>query len=457
MTDTVPPSSDTSGEENVAANVRPQPDPATRVLTGEDQISWNPNMPVPAGIFVENLRRRGIDQLEFTIPHREHTLRGFFSLDRFRKQQPRVATITFAEDHTLFVIPATRGSKPEETLVERKEITGIHMRSRGPLMGSLLQILIGETELTVGAGLPKPALNWLRDRLLLETAGLVSRPVFNIGRRVTRKTSNPDDDFYTFWPVGPNRLLSLFLDETPEQAKLLRTSIENEDWELAASQCHWFKSGTAAVGAAQLSELCQRIEIKVVTRDYADIETLLGHFDRELERVTGTLCNIVNGDPADGAPERSDPSGRGRSVAPDLKGAKILLVEDSLVNQEVACLSLDDAGCDTTIASDGEAAIEWFGKDSFDLILMDCQMPGVDGFEATRIIREIESINLLPRTPIIALTANALKDDRNACLSAGMNDYLSKPYEEQEIFELLLKWLQHIAYKDDQEQSVPAE
>ncbi|MGI9406297.1 MAG: response regulator, partial [Hyphomicrobiaceae bacterium] len=410
-----------------------------RLLTGEDQISWTPDTPVPSGIAVENMRRRGIDQLQITIPHSETRVHAILGLG---KKTPRTATITFAEDLMQLIIPARRGTQSVETVVERKDIGAVRIHNEGLVLGSSLQISVGDETFNLGTGLPAASLAWLRERVLLETAGLVSKPLFNVGRRLTRKTSNPDDDFYKSWPSGPNRLLSLFLQETPEQVRLLEDSIQNSDWEAAAKQCHWLKSSSAAVGAAQLSELCQRMEINIVTRDYSQIESLHVHLGQELQRVSDTLRGIVNGEPeAQPADASQDAHTKNQNHASELQGVKILLVEDSLVNQEVACCSLDDAGCNTTVASNGEAAIELFDKETFDLILMDCQMPGIDGFEATRTLRNIESLKLLSRTPIIALTANALKDDHKTCLAAGMNDYLSKPYQEHELLEMIIKWL----------------
>jgi len=434
-------------------NALRETDQAT-LLSGEDQIGWNPNTPVPDGVVVENMRRRGIDQLEITIPHPEARLRTMLRLGVFGKRKQRTATITFAEDHMRVLIPKRFVSQSIETIVLRKDIEAVRICKDHDSFGNSLRISVGGKNLRIGAGLPASTLDWLRERMLLEAAGLVSRPLFNVGRRITRRTSNPDDDFYHSWPSGPNRLISLFLQETPEQVSQLELALDNSDWESAATHCHWLKSSSAAVGAAQLSELCQRMEINIVTGDFSQIESLHVHFGREMEQVTDALTRIVNGEP-DNRPvvvPLNAPS-PGGSRAAGLNGARILLVEDSLVNQEVACSTLEEAGCVTTVASNGEAAIELYNTESFDLILMDCQMPGVDGFEATRAIRNIESLKLLPRTPIIALTANALKDDRGTCLAAGMNDYLSKPYEEHEIFDMLRKWLPESAPGAEQPQA----
>ena len=106
---------------------------------------------------------------------------------------------------------------------------------------------------------------------------------------------------------------------------------------------------------------------------------------------------------------------------------RILLVEDGFVNQRVASLMLESRGHQVTIVGNGALAVEYFEKGIYDLILMDIQMPKMDGLEATRRIRHCESSN--QHIPIIAMTAHAMPEDRQKCLDAGMDDYLSKPLQ----------------------------
>ena len=121
-----------------------------------------------------------------------------------------------------------------------------------------------------------------------------------------------------------------------------------------------------------------------------------------------------------------------------LRGKQVLLVEDNLVNQMVAEEILRDAGMAVTIANHGLEAVEQVAARSFDAVLMDIQMPQMDGYEATRVIRKTHSAVDLP---IIAMTANAMKGDREEALEAGMNDYLSKPVEVEKLHQKLLYWL----------------
>ena len=117
----------------------------------------------------------------------------------------------------------------------------------------------------------------------------------------------------------------------------------------------------------------------------------------------------------------------------------VLLAEDNRVNQKVATLLLEKIGCRVTIANDGREAVEVARHQEFDVILMDCQMPNISGFEATQVIRSREE-PARRRVPIIAMTANAMKGDREKCLEAGMDDYLSKPVRQDELFTMLQRW-----------------
>jgi two-component system sensor histidine kinase/response regulator len=114
---------------------------------------------------------------------------------------------------------------------------------------------------------------------------------------------------------------------------------------------------------------------------------------------------------------------------------RVLLAEDNLANQRVTRAQLQRLGCDVDVVGGGREAVAAVSRRRYDVVLMDCQMPGVDGFAATREIREREGG--AAGVPIVALTANALRGDRERCLAAGMDDYLAKPAELASLREVL--------------------
>jgi signal transduction histidine kinase/CheY-like chemotaxis protein len=114
----------------------------------------------------------------------------------------------------------------------------------------------------------------------------------------------------------------------------------------------------------------------------------------------------------------------------------VLLVEDNLLNQKLASFILKKIGCEAEIAANGVEALEMIGKQNYDLVLMDIQMPIMDGLQASMAIRKELHLDI----PIIALTANTFKEDVENCINAGMNDHLGKPYKEEQLIQMINKW-----------------
>ncbi len=122
----------------------------------------------------------------------------------------------------------------------------------------------------------------------------------------------------------------------------------------------------------------------------------------------------------------------------EFSGFRVLLAEDEWINQEVTGALLEDAGLKVDLVENGAEAVTLAKKNTYDLILMDVQMPTMSGIDATRAIR---SLPYYAATPILALTANAFDEDRQACIDAGMNEHIGKPVVPEKLFEALLKWL----------------
>jgi len=128
-------------------------------------------------------------------------------------------------------------------------------------------------------------------------------------------------------------------------------------------------------------------------------------------------------------------------------GRRILLAEDNRVNQRVASRMLENAGHSVVLAETGKEALDAHAQESFDLVLMDVQMPEMDGWEATAAIRARERPAGL-HTPIVAMTAHAMGGDRERCLLAGMDDYISKPVNSATLLEVVERVCQQLALQD---------
>ncbi|MBI5767946.1 MAG: response regulator [Verrucomicrobia bacterium] len=144
-------------------------------------------------------------------------------------------------------------------------------------------------------------------------------------------------------------------------------------------------------------------------------------------QLSRCLARVLAGPPAPA------PDGAPAAVAPAAPAGRLLLVEDNPANQTVARMLLEKMGHTVDVAANGQLALDRLATQRYDLILMDCQMPVLDGYEATRRVRAGAVADLNPRVPIIALTAHAMPEDRARCLAAGMDDYVAKPINPGEL------------------------
>jgi len=164
----------------------------------------------------------------------------------------------------------------------------------------------------------------------------------------------------------------------------------------------------------------------------AGIEVHLAKPVRQQELINA-LASVLGSRPAEDA---------ARAAGQRFNGLAVLLAEDNPINQEVTRVMLEEIGCDVHIAENGRLALEALSLRRYDLVLMDCQMPEVDGFEALRRLRDdmTRAFATARDVPVVALTANALAGDAERCLAAGFSDYLAKPFKQQQLFDLVQRW-----------------
>lgn len=201
--------------------------------------------------------------------------------------------------------------------------------------------------------------------------------------------------------------------------------------ELSATQALAAASRTEAPDRWRFIRLCRSAELPPPAAATTDLSVPVRRW-----RLASALARALDvAEPScfqDMSPHGAPPEVR--------SSARVLLAEDNAINCEVAVTGLEQAGCSVAVARDGREACEMAAGGDFDVVLMDCQMPAMDGFQATREIRRREAEQGRPRIPIIALTANALAGDREHCLAAGMDDFLSKPLRIAELQGAVARW-----------------
>ena len=247
--------------------------------------------------------------------------------------------------------------------------------------------------------------------------------------------------------------MSIRLAETPKQAidLLVQAAARSVPYDIAVIDL-----GLPGMDALELARAIRaradigKLRLVMLTRRHVDVTHARdAGFDACLVKpvrqtvLYECLVNIVAGRPheAVAALAISQPA----SGLPSAIRGQILLVEDNLINQQVAVGILQIQGYSVTVANNGKEALDAYAQGAFDLVLMDCHMPEMDGFEATMEIRRREQSATGKRVPIVALTANAMAADRDECLAAGMDDHLSKPFSMQTMQDMLDRWMPRMA------------
>lgn len=262
-----------------------------------------------------------------------------------------------------------------------------------------------------------------------------------------------------YWHIHHKRASSLDqlkekLNSSEDIFDLAFLQLDNQDESIALEQITKIRQDASCVVPPIVLEVNRSASLDSIALQAANVIELFNpplHQSKLYKLITKFINEDIQ--PLEG---HQISNGSANETPPPLN-ARVLLAEDTEVNQEVAQTMLSWLGCETTVANNGQQAVEAFAANKFDVILMDCQMPVLDGYSATAAIRKREAFAntaqgaSLTRIPIIALTANAIEGEREKCLAAGMDDYLTKPYTHAELQAVLLTAL------ESKDQTVPTE
>ncbi|WP_020408198.1 response regulator [Hahella ganghwensis] len=254
--------------------------------------------------------------------------------------------------------------------------------------------------------------------------------------RIRQVLANIFNNAIKFTEQGYIRLQATWTEQGPN--KLLFTcSIEDSGIGIAREQQkHMFSSFSQADQTSSRRYGGTGLGLSIAKRI---LELLQGRIDVESELEKGSLFTFsleLHYRQSHFSPDS------GYSITQQKNRGRALVVEDNLVNQKVAAAMLKKLGLETELAQNGEEALKRFKSNRYDLIFMDCQMPVMDGFQATRAIRRFEkNSHCVDATPIIAITANAMDGVTEQCIEAGMNDYLAKPIKKDQLEACIKTWL----------------
>ena len=454
--------------------------------------AWAP----PSGVQVDNMRKRGVDVLRIRLPGSSKSRRlawelaglaVLLALTGVLLEKPFLG-LTAATVSLLAALVAVRNTRRGSwdisiasnviTILERGEprpsrcsfvdVESISLREPGKGIPASLVITAHNEQVAFGHGHSIERLNWLKSTLIMEVAGLTWKPLHGVDRTRTRSKSETVNNPVLLKPDLAMRLIGIYQALAPVVLDDLRDAVAAKDPVAIRQHAHWLKSASANIGARHLSELCQLMQIYGAQNELTRTDILCKEIERKNTEIMKWLVDIretaassiaeavkdqareeIRPQAATGLADAADattaaaasmPAAQAAPHSPAIE-AKVLVVDDSAVSREIASEYLSDMVTSVVFANDGAAAVELFDATKFDLILMDCEMYGMDGFECTRRLRQKERLRPGERTPIIALTAHALQGDRTRCMAAGMDDYLSKPYAPEDLLDKIETWL----------------
>ena len=452
--------------------------------------NWDPYELPPQGVRIENLRRRGIDVMRFylEVPSRTNQLLycipfvlglaivawsvyvlwlklagviGAFLLVYFLKMDrsslTRRWTISLAPDYLGIIAETGKPSTSYSKRVDFEDIKGVEVRKERGKSTTQLIVNTHKEKIVVGHGLSKDLTKWLKNYLVLELAGLSWRPIFGVNRSQSKsRAANKHNPLLLDQDLAI-RLIDIFVAQAPEFIRKLGDAVAARDGDGIRKTAHWLKAASANVGAKHMSDQCQLMQLYAMDEEYARIDILFEDIKAKSEDVLSWLADIrqtaattiaeadlCHVHPASRTTPHAGKSKAEDAVAPDrdeIIDAKILVVDDSEVSRLIAEDCLGQVVKHIAFAKDGGQALNEMASGDYDLVLSDCEMAGIDGYEFARRMRDYERRTQQIPTPIIALTAHALKRDRARCIAAGMDDYLSKPFSYDELEGKVRKWL----------------
>lgn len=456
-------------------------------VQSERPVLWYAFAP-PPGVFHENLRKRGVDMVRIGLPGLRKSHRFSINLllvalivvgihfyaDKLALGLPVAALCLLASAYfyvrtppgawDLAIAPATLtltgGSSSSMThVVGFADIESIAVREPNGAHGGAVVMTTSTGQVVFANDHPLETLNWLKNALVMEIAGLTWRPLHGVSRNRSRTKSTNVVNPVLLKPDLAVRLISIYQALAPDVLEQLKVAVEAKDAVGIRQYAHWLKSASANIGARHLSELCQLMQIYGAEKNLSRTDVLLKEIARKnadvlqgLKEIRDTAAiSIAEATPPTSpvAPSGQLPderSSRDTAASADplpvrRMQARVLVVDDSAVSREIADEFLSGMVETINFAKDGNEALQLWESREFDIILMDCEMEGMDGYECASKLRQKERWRGGMRVPIIALTAHALQGDRARCLAAGMDDYLSKPYTPEDLQEKLEKWL----------------